>query len=592
MRPPFTKIWPHLQQSRLVPLIGLPVIIALYATLVFALHPANLFGLIHDDSLYFSSAKALAEGRGYILPSLLGTPAATKYPVLYSLILSAIWKLNPSFPANVIWAVCLNLVIGSAFICFSYLFCRNCLGLGRLSALLVTAFCGLHGLTVFYSALLMSDVLFAALVLGSFLLIAQSVSADNWTYSCGAGLVAGLACLCRTAGLPLVGGILVYFVVSRMWKRAGAFCAGCLPVLAANALLLRTAKPIPPVSFSPEFPGWIQTWHYYTSYEAFRALDSPTISLKLSFFMNQVLYLIAAIPGYLLSPLSEANIALWLIATLGIFVLAVAGIASSIRAPQARPAFAALVCYTAVLLAWDFPDWERFLLPFLPLFAAVIGNQAFAWGSSAWRIVKSRQDLYSRSLATAGLAFLGLVSACTAVNFLHTSRTAFFAKSRERGDLQRERLQAYDWLRTHTKPEETLIANDDVVTFLYTGRQTITPISPLPAGLYDPSRRQKDLAHFWDTAHVLGASYWLTDNDEQVGGLKGLRVTFLARIRESQGVLPIAFEGGGSWHVRVQDLTCVRDPGRGECATIAPVLFPELHGEKRPIPEPQPVHNR
>src|SRR5712692_4056093 len=72
------------------------------------LHPANYFGYLEDDSVYFSSAKALAEGRGYIQPSFPGTPPG-KYPVLLPWLLSWIWRINPSFPANLRLAVWVTL---------------------------------------------------------------------------------------------------------------------------------------------------------------------------------------------------------------------------------------------------------------------------------------------------------------------------------------------------------------------------------------------------------------------------------------------------------------------------------------------------
>src|SRR3982750_1976143 len=58
------------------------------------------FGVQHDDSLYFVSAKAWAEGKGYRIESLPGEPFQTKYPPFYSLLLTGIWKLSPEFPQN------------------------------------------------------------------------------------------------------------------------------------------------------------------------------------------------------------------------------------------------------------------------------------------------------------------------------------------------------------------------------------------------------------------------------------------------------------------------------------------------------------
>src|SRR5258708_8347796 len=56
------------------------------------------FGLLHDDAILFASAKSLATGEGYRIPSLPEKPFQTKFPPLYPLYLSAILKLNPPFP--------------------------------------------------------------------------------------------------------------------------------------------------------------------------------------------------------------------------------------------------------------------------------------------------------------------------------------------------------------------------------------------------------------------------------------------------------------------------------------------------------------
>ena len=44
------------------------------------------FGDLHDDSLYYVSAKSLADGGGYRIESLPGEPSQTKYPPLYPLL--------------------------------------------------------------------------------------------------------------------------------------------------------------------------------------------------------------------------------------------------------------------------------------------------------------------------------------------------------------------------------------------------------------------------------------------------------------------------------------------------------------------------
>src|SRR5277367_129217 len=50
------------------------------------------FARLHDDGLLFSSAKSLADGAGYRIPSLPENPNQTKYPPLYPALLGLIWR--------------------------------------------------------------------------------------------------------------------------------------------------------------------------------------------------------------------------------------------------------------------------------------------------------------------------------------------------------------------------------------------------------------------------------------------------------------------------------------------------------------------
>src|SRR5258705_952975 len=102
--------------------IALSAILVGYVFFVIHLHPTNFFGLSEDDTLYFSSAKAIAEGHGYILPSVPVAPPATKYPILYPWLLSRVWRWNGSFPANLFAAVALNLAFGVAYLISPFFF--------------------------------------------------------------------------------------------------------------------------------------------------------------------------------------------------------------------------------------------------------------------------------------------------------------------------------------------------------------------------------------------------------------------------------------------------------------------------------------
>src|SRR5271155_146459 len=115
-------------------------ILILYVVAVFQFNPAVLFGKTQDDSLYFTSAKSLADHQGYILPSVPGQPVATKYPILFPWILSWVWRWNPSFPANLNGAVAVVTAFGVIFISCCFLYLRRLKGMSELTAFLITLF--------------------------------------------------------------------------------------------------------------------------------------------------------------------------------------------------------------------------------------------------------------------------------------------------------------------------------------------------------------------------------------------------------------------------------------------------------------------
>ena len=154
-------------RGRAFPWIGLAVILICFVISILREHPTNYFGLTGDDAVYFSSAKALAQGQGYVLPNVPGAPPATKYPILYSWLLSWAWRVNGSFPANLREATAITVVFGLGFITLALVFLRRLAGIGNAESLFITAFCALHPRVIFFSGAVMSDIPFAALALAA-----------------------------------------------------------------------------------------------------------------------------------------------------------------------------------------------------------------------------------------------------------------------------------------------------------------------------------------------------------------------------------------------------------------------------------------
>lgn len=55
---------------RAAPWLCLGIVLTLFLFYWSWLRPVDHFGRFHDDTLYFSSAQAVAQGRGHLLPSV------------------------------------------------------------------------------------------------------------------------------------------------------------------------------------------------------------------------------------------------------------------------------------------------------------------------------------------------------------------------------------------------------------------------------------------------------------------------------------------------------------------------------------------
>src|SRR4030095_6460696 len=113
-------------KKRGLALFSLAAILVGSGILYLSLLAPGKFGEYHDDSIYVSTAKALATGQGYKIISLPYVPAQTKYPPFYPFLLSLIWKVYPQFPQNVMWMMLLSVSVMLGFLALTYwYFIRN-----------------------------------------------------------------------------------------------------------------------------------------------------------------------------------------------------------------------------------------------------------------------------------------------------------------------------------------------------------------------------------------------------------------------------------------------------------------------------------
>jgi hypothetical protein len=569
-------------KRRVVTWAALAGVLAVFFFLLARLHPTDFFGMTEDDTIYFSSAKALAQGSGYILPSLPGAPAQHKYPILYPWLLSRVWRWNPSFPANLKDAVGLTALFGAGFILLAFVFLRRLRGLSEGEALFLTAFCAWSPHVLFYSGSVLTDIPFACLMLAAVL------AGDAWmrrgaplTGAVATGALAGAAMLMRALGVPVAAGILVAGATrSRKagWRRLAAFCAGVAPFFAVLAWqAMSSFHAAPAAGAGKANAAWELQQAYYTSYLAFWKLsvaDGPILRAMLASNFRTLVVIPASFFLHPLVGLSTlAGRALWLAVTAGI----AAGIVRQARRDEWRPIHFVPPFYVAVMLVWNFSLADRLLLPFLPLFAAGLwfeGRHLFGVVRAGLAGGRAAPEKIVAAALGVGLAAL---AGGIGWNYAGGARSIIEARSRQRAALLVEKREAYAWLRGHSPADARVIADEDAMLYLYTGRQAARPVILSPAGIFEPARLKAQLAGICDTAQAIGAEYWVMSDDDFA--LAWPKAIGKARAREGEleQALPLAFRSGEG-HVRIYSLGCVQHPDDPACRAADPVLFPRAGG--------------
>ena len=499
------------------------LILATYVAALVSLHPTNFFGLFEDDSIYFSSAKALAQGQGYVLPSVPGTPPATKYPILYPLILSLVWRWNPSFPANLSEAVAVTVTFGIAYVIAGFFFLRRLQFFNDLETLCLTAFCALHPLVLFLSGNILSDLPFAALALLAMVLANESLN-RNAVYRVVAlcGVVAGLSMMMRIFGLAVVAGILVAGLAMRAWKKMAIFvtCVSPFFLLIAWRNISPPAFGVPPVSgeFATSL-GWERAWAYYTNYIAIWKFGVPDAHIFWAMVRNNLELVIQAPADLFLTPLLASDTIPGRALMLLVSVLSFAGIVRLGMARGWRAFHYVFPFFVLMILCWNYSDASnRFLLPFYFMFLAGF------WIEIKFMVASLRNAAFGPTSTVAekvlaGILGIAVVGLCLGMTFNYASgrRRDVADLSKQRGKNLAGKQQAYRWLAQVNGGQccPPVMAVEDANLYLYSGRMAMSPVLTFPTStLYEESYLAESLDHLLDVAKALKADYWVFSDDD------------------------------------------------------------------------------
>ena len=537
--------------------VCLGIVLLCFLGAIHLLHPDSLFGYFHDDTLYFSSARALATGYGYIIPSLPGTPPQTKYPILYSWILSRVWKMSPGFPGNVMPAIWVTSLFGCWFLAAAFQFLRKMEGIGNWAALAMVAFIAFEPTFLTFNAALLSDVPFMALALTAMVLADSAFQPERRVWAAAlAGIFAGLSADARTLGLATVIGIGMIAVYRREFRKGLVVCLAAAPFVAVALWpSLSSAHGFAQASLAGGAdPAWNQTLLYYTSYSGDWRSSITSVGMLVRLLKSTGSLLLVCPAQYLLAPgfqpWSPGGMAVYFALTLLLF----AGIARQVRGQGWIPAHAVLPVYCAILLIWPYPQMERFLLLFLPLFLAGLYLETKRLVLALVKNLQFQARLTEKLLAGAFGAILLAVLCVAAWNYARGGRSELNALIESRRAILAEKQQAYAWVREHTSPETRIVAFEDVLLYLNTGRQAVRPISFRPSCCFtnEISILRTDLNHIADVPRHIHASYWVMSDD--YFSYEGSIPLIQEKLIQLQSELPVVFKSSEG-HVQIYDLS-------------------------------------
>jgi hypothetical protein len=432
-------------------------------------------GLFHDDGIYAVVAKAISQGDGYRIISLPTAPPQTKYPFLYSYVLSWLWTINPSFPGNILLLKAFNIGVLVAIFFVAIAFYRRVFPAATLGALIFGVLVCTNPIIFTYTDYVVSDLLFVLLALAG-LYFARTAPARILPM----GALAGLACLTRLAAAPLVFAGAIQAVLSRGWRGATYF-AGTVSLLVAPWFLW--------VSFNRYQDQVVSSLlGYYHAYD-FSFGDYGGVGELFAkherIVTSNARYLAGTFDLLYLLPLMP-----WLTPFVALFTGL--GMVASLRREDMF-AWAFFLSSLALLLVWPFHP-GRYVAPLVPLLVLFLFRGMAA--AEHWITTSGSDYLFKELLAKlpwAPIALILLLNGVWLSSYLlirdeQTTRGGYGSRA-PYGWAGFE--ESFAWIRQNTATEARLGTAYDPMYFLYTGRQAVRPAFHRSATYFYPYGQAK-----------------------------------------------------------------------------------------------------
>jgi 4-amino-4-deoxy-L-arabinose transferase-like glycosyltransferase len=461
--------------AAIIPKASLVTVIALSLLLAGAAFwgvDKRIVGLFHDDGIYTVVGKSIAEQHGYYIVSLPTSPAQTKYPFVYSYLLSWFWLLDPSFPQNIVLLKSLNILILVAIFFGSVVYYRRYTSGSGAAALLFAVLVCCNPIIFGFTDYVLSDLLLVLITLTALIICAGAESRNaGRSRALPLAIVAGLACLTRLAALPIVIAGGAHALVRRGWRASAGFFLSAVLLLTPWLAWLWYNRQRPTNSL----------FAYYTGYEAPGTFSAAVATAgQWSIVQGNAYYLADMFSKLFLTPLFPGvGIVFALFTTIG-----------AIKHVRRDNVFACslLVSWVVLLLVWPFHP-GRYLAPLVPLllmflFCGIARVTSWIKGTlkQSWSAVWLSRLMWSPVLILLlleGVWLSGylLIRDEQTTRGLYGNRLPYSWSGFE---------ESFAWIRAHTRPDAVLATAYDPMYYLYTQRRAIRPALHRPRTYFYP----------------------------------------------------------------------------------------------------------
>jgi hypothetical protein len=459
----------RLTRPWLVPLLVGAGVLAVAASVVDGLP----VGATNDDGMYVILAKSIATGHGYHWIHLPGAPSATHFPPGYPALLALLWWLVPGFPANLVLFKLANAFFLAIAAAGTFLFATRRLAMSDAGAALLTFAATLGIPTLTLSTIVMSEMLFLALLIPALLLAEGAMRIEGATVpeAVTLAILAGLATLVRSHGIALVAAILFLLCARRQLRSAAIFGGITLAILAPWQIwvsLHSAVVPLPMRGNYESYGAWFAS--------GLRADGAALVGRTVLRTSGELAGMLEA----LVSPSMPA--AVHLLALLVLIGISALGARELWRRASVSAAFVGL--YLAIVVFWPFAP-TRFVWGIWPLvmLLPVLGARALL----RWMPATRGADALRWSALAASLLLGCGYATYTVRGYQHRWWSSIpRSVSRAAGPL-------LVWIGTHTSRDALVATEVESTVYLYTGRPVV-PVSTFTVDEYFVPRTPRENA--------------------------------------------------------------------------------------------------